>query len=286
MPNSRRIARELALKVLFQVDVGKQPLEEVLDGALDQLRLTVNHPVSQVYGEAQEAISQVHRSQDSGMSTQSKRQVSVAARAVLNELRALQERVEEVVRQTVAERPRSDAEAAQRLVHEAVLRAVEEIGRAAERPSLQETALRALGDVADRRARSVEAIFGRHIRPAERTAAFVVRLVHGATDHQADIDARVAALSSEWALDRQPAVDRNILRLAAYEVLYEPAIPAGASINEAVELAKKYSTAESGRFVNGVLGALAGAAPEKSAAQEEEPEEIALEPSPDEVQSA
>jgi N utilization substance protein B len=57
-------------------------------------------------------------------------------------------------------------------------------------------------------------------------------------------------------------VDRSILRLATYEMRFMPEVPTGATINEAVELAKKYSTAESPRFVNGVLGALVSAAPE------------------------
>jgi N utilization substance protein B len=76
-------------------------------------------------------------------------------------------------------------------------------------------------------------------------------------EKRAEIDARLEALAGGWRLDRQVAVDRNILRLAALEMLYVSEIPISASINEAVELAKKFSTAESGRFVNGVLGALA-----------------------------
>lgn len=87
--------------------------------------------------------------------------------------------------------------------------------------------------------------------------AYAEELTRGALEHQAQIDARVAALSTDWALDRQAAVDRNILRLSAYELLFRPDAPVAAVVNEAVELAKKYSTAESGRFVNGVLGALA-----------------------------
>ena len=75
--------------------------------------------------------------------------------------------------------------------------------------------------------------------------------------HRGAIDARVSALATDWAMDRQAAVDRNILRLGVYELLYLPETPVAAVVNEAVELAKKYSTAESGRFVNGVLGALA-----------------------------
>jgi len=82
-------------------------------------------------------------------------------------------------------------------------------------------------------------------------------LVRGALEHLAEIDGRLTVLTPDWTPDRQAAVDRNILRLAAYELLYRPDAPVAAVVNEAVELAKKYSTADSGRFVNGVLGALA-----------------------------
>ncbi len=94
-----------------------------------------------------------------------------------------------------------------------------------------------------------------HLDESHRTLA--EDLVRGTLAHQSQIDARVAALATDWALDRQAAVDRNILRLASYELLYRPDAPVAAVVNEAIELAKKYSTAESGRFVNGVLGALA-----------------------------
>ncbi len=90
-----------------------------------------------------------------------------------------------------------------------------------------------------------------------RVAAFTVKLVQGTQAQQADIDLPIAELATGWGLERLVSVDRNILRMAAFEMLFLPAIPTSASINEAVELAKKYSTAESGRFVNGVLGALA-----------------------------
>ncbi len=82
-------------------------------------------------------------------------------------------------------------------------------------------------------------------------------VVRGAIEHQAEIDSTLEAVASDWSLDRQAAVDRNILRMTAYEVLFRLDTPVAAVINEAVELAKKYSTAESGRFVNGVLGAVA-----------------------------
>jgi len=87
-------------------------------------------------------------------------------------------------------------------------------------------------------------------------AEFATSLVKGTLEHLKDIDDRVRRLSVGWELQRQPAVDRNILRMAFFEILYMDQIPPSVSINEAVDLAKKYSTEESGRFVNGVLGAL------------------------------
>lgn len=86
---------------------------------------------------------------------------------------------------------------------------------------------------------------------------YAEELVRGSLTHLSEIDSRITALTPDWTPDRQAAVDRNLLRLAAYELLYRPDAPVAAVVNEAVELAKKYSTAESGRFVNGVLGALA-----------------------------
>jgi transcription antitermination protein NusB len=71
------------------------------------------------------------------------------------------------------------------------------------------------------------------------------------------IDAAIDELSHEWALERMPAIDRNILRIALAELRRSPDVPTSAAINEAVELAKTYGTEESGKFVNGILGAYA-----------------------------
>jgi len=70
-----------------------------------------------------------------------------------------------------------------------------------------------------------------------------------------EIDAKLAALSPDWPIDRQTAVDRNILRLAAFEIDHVESTPDAVAINEAVEMAKKFSTGESGKFINGVLAA-------------------------------
>lgn len=71
------------------------------------------------------------------------------------------------------------------------------------------------------------------------------------------IDAEIEATSQHWTLMRMPYVDRNILRLAVYEILFEPDVPDSVAINEAVEMAKAYGTDDSPKFVNGVLGRIA-----------------------------
>ncbi len=83
---------------------------------------------------------------------------------------------------------------------------------------------------------------------------FAKKVVLGVLEHQGEIDNGLAKLIRDYDFDRIAAIDRNVLRIAAYELLQEPAIPPAVTINEAIEIAKRYSTAESGRFVNGVLG--------------------------------
>ena len=83
-------------------------------------------------------------------------------------------------------------------------------------------------------------------------------LVRGVMEHRADIDERLSATSENWSVERMPVVDRALLRLAVYEMVYVDDVPISVSINEAVELAKIYGGEdESSRFVNGVLGRIA-----------------------------
>lgn len=89
----------------------------------------------------------------------------------------------------------------------------------------------------------------------EQPDDFMETLVRGATTQAAAIDERIAAKSEHWRLDRMPAVDRNILRLAVYE-MSEVGTPAPVVIDEALELARKFSTDESVAFINGVLDAV------------------------------
>jgi len=87
-------------------------------------------------------------------------------------------------------------------------------------------------------------------------AAYAERLVRGIRSNLAIIDHKLATIIIDYDYNRIAAVDRNVLRVAAYELLEIPEIPPAVTINEAIEIAKRYSTAESGRFVNGILGRL------------------------------
>lgn len=86
---------------------------------------------------------------------------------------------------------------------------------------------------------------------------YTERLVNGVKERMLDIDAQIGAAASSFPVGQLPAVDRNILRLAIYELTHERSIPFKASINEAVELAKLFGGENSSRFVNGVLGTIA-----------------------------
>jgi N utilization substance protein B len=90
-------------------------------------------------------------------------------------------------------------------------------------------------------------------------APFVGELVQGVQDRLAEIDQLVSRYAIDWTLDRMPVIDRTLLRMATFELLARPDVPVGVVISEAVDLAKLYSTEESGRFVNGVLASIAAA---------------------------
>ncbi len=85
---------------------------------------------------------------------------------------------------------------------------------------------------------------------------FTVTLVEGVVEHWTDLNDAITTYAHGWTLDRMPAVDRAILRLGAYELLYADDVPEPVAISEAVALAKELSTDESPKFVNGVLGRL------------------------------
>lgn len=93
--------------------------------------------------------------------------------------------------------------------------------------------------------------------PESEIRMFSEELVKGAYKHSAKINGLIAQCAKNWTIERMAVVDRNVLRLAIYEILYRMDIPTSVSINEAIELAKKYGTDESGAFVNGILDCVA-----------------------------
>jgi len=125
----------------------------------------------------------------------------------------------------------------------------------------REAALRVLYEVEVGRSQAARALnrTGRELHLDDEGLTFARTLTVGVLEHLRAIDERIAELSHGWELDRLPCIDRAILRLAVYELVHGRHAPPAAVISEAVELAKRYGTADSGRFVNGVLGSVARA---------------------------
>ncbi|AJE03308.1 transcription antitermination factor NusB [Geobacter pickeringii] len=93
--------------------------------------------------------------------------------------------------------------------------------------------------------------------------AFADELVRGVLEHREALDAAIADKSKNWSISRMARVDLNILRLAVFELLYREEIPKNVTINEAIEVAKKFGTEESPSFVNGILDEIASTLPDK-----------------------
>ncbi|WP_053353157.1 transcription antitermination factor NusB [Leucobacter musarum] len=116
---------------------------------------------------------------------------------------------------------------------------------------------------ADLRGESMAAIVNAEAQRAagepDRAASWLYarEIVDGVTDHRDEIDELIVSYAQGWTLERMPHIDRALLRLAAWEIIHNDEVPAAVAIDEAVELAKEYSTDDSGRFVNGVLGKIA-----------------------------
>ena len=99
-------------------------------------------------------------------------------------------------------------------------------------------------------------VHARHKRRVEDAFRFAQVLVQGTLDHREQIDDLIRSQADNWRLERMPPVDRNILRLAVYEMLYHRETPKLVVVDEAIELAKKFGSDQSGRFVNGLLDGL------------------------------
>lgn len=116
---------------------------------------------------------------------------------------------------------------------------------------------------ADLRGESIAAIVNAESKRAasepDRAASWLYarEIVDGVSDHRDEIDELITSYAQGWTLERMPHLDRALLRLASWEILFNTEVPTPVAIDESVELAKEYSTDDSGRFVNGVLGRVA-----------------------------
>lgn len=131
----------------------------------------------------------------------------------------------------------------------------EEILPSKTRHRARERAIAFLYEAQAKQASPLELLVQQNVPPED----FATALIEGVSRHQSEIDALISAHSEQWRAERLAEVDLAVLRLAVYEMCFCDDIPVAVAIDEAVELAKEYSTKDSSRFVNGVLsGVLAG----------------------------
>lgn len=122
-----------------------------------------------------------------------------------------------------------------------------------ERSDARERALYLLYEAQAKGIDPVDTIDLQVIAPDELTQELVI----GVGERIAELDERIASKAKGWTLARMPVLDLNVMRLAVFELIERPHVPTAVVLNEAVELAKRFSTDDSGRFVNGVLAAVA-----------------------------
>jgi N utilization substance protein B len=96
-------------------------------------------------------------------------------------------------------------------------------------------------------------LFCKHFRVSKNVTPFFLRLVEGVKEFQHDIDSLIERFSENWKLSRMSRVDRNVMRIAVYELLHCDDIPPKVSINEAIDIGKRFGTEDSGAFINGIL---------------------------------
>lgn len=102
-----------------------------------------------------------------------------------------------------------------------------------------------------------------NFNPSKKARPFFLKLVNGVVQEKSEIDSIIEKFSDNWKISRMSCVDRNIMRIAVYELLYCQDIPPKVSINEAIEIGKKFGTEESGAFINGILDSIRMALKEK-----------------------
>ena len=278
MPDHRRLARELALRVLYEVDVGRQPAREALNRAVEQLATGVRASLVMAVRQAQAAI----RPDTSGPAVFTSRtvlrerdRIRVAVSRALERTATgfddtLLSLFAEAAQTRMAAEPTKEGQGEGRrsggqpvieralwALNDAAKKPFEQLERTLQRTSLNRHETAEARRIAEQAVARMRHVLERRLELTLSTARMVAQLVRGALRHRDEMDAELGALTGDWPLERQSAADRNILRLAAFEIAYRPDIPAPVVMNEAIELAKRYGSEESARFVNGVLAAFA-----------------------------
>jgi N utilization substance protein B len=98
-----------------------------------------------------------------------------------------------------------------------------------------------------------------NFRPPKKANPFFMKLVNGVLETRSEIDCLIERFSKNWKMNRMSCVDRNVMRIAVYELLHCQDIPPKVSINEAVDIGKKFGTEESGAFINGIMDSIRNA---------------------------
>jgi N utilization substance protein B len=126
------------------------------------------------------------------------------------------------------------------------------------RHQARELAMQALFYMDMRNKASVEMLerFCGNFNPSKKTRPFFLKLVNGVLEAKGELDALIERFSKNWDINRMSCVDRNVMRIAVFEFLYCDDIPPKVTINEAVDVGKKFGTEESGAFINGIMDSI------------------------------
>jgi N utilization substance protein B len=140
------------------------------------------------------------------------------------------------------------------------------------RRKARELAMQALFCMDMRNNASVEMLahFCENFQTSEKSQAFFLKLVNGVLETKGELDALIDRFSKNWDISRMSCVDRNVMRIAVFELRYCDDIPPKVSINEAVDVGKKFGTEESGAFINGIMDSIRGELEEKGSLIKEE----------------
>lgn len=257
MADYRRAARELALRCLYQADVGRQSMRQAVTGAVEQLAASVRSGLIMAVRQAERRLKEEHDPPNVVVSLSLRRERRRVHGHVSRQLNQCVQVLTELVESVVATSPTASVEEAlerfPEMIRPFALCLERVLSGCALPPKEREYVEETIRDAFATMRRTFE----KRLPVARETADMLLRLAIGAWRHREDADERLRALTEDWPLERQSAADRNILRLGAFELLHCPDTPPAVVLNEAVELAKRYGSDESSKFVNGVLAALA-----------------------------